>query len=235
MILLLQLGKLSKGKKKPLAKEFLKVFPALLVFLIQRNFVGFRKEKLIENSAFISFNLSFGPYLIWFCFLPLREERSHMDYRIIRPIVFHYFEHPHCRTAEGDGDDALYFSETPRILCGFAVTWRNSGFPKCHLSKYKDPLLNVRVQAPWFQIRFASDCAIRGGKHEDGCIAATPKWAFCGKQSQQSASPRFKSCIRAGRSVTDSWPKNTFLLPSPSWGSCSSTTFDCKCRNKSPR
>lgn len=189
-------------------------------FLIQRNFVGFGKEKLIENSAFISFNLSFDPYLIWFCFLPLREETSHTDYRIIRPIVFHYFEHPHRRPAEGDGDDALYFSKTPRILRAFAITWRNSGLPKCHLSKFKDPPLNVRVQAPWFQIRFASDCTIRGGKQEDGCIAATHKWAFCGKQSQQSASPCFKSCKRADTSVTDSWPKTRFLLPSPSRGSC---------------
>lgn len=157
-----------------------------------------------------------------------------MDYRIIRPIVFHYFEHPHRRPAEGDGDDALYFSKTPRILRGSAVTWCNSGFLKCHLSKYKDPPLNVRVQAPWFQISSASDCAIRGGKQEDGCIAATHKWAFCGKQSQQSASPSFKSCKCAGRSVTDSWPKNTFLLPSPSRNSCYSTNCDCKCLNKSP-
>lgn len=139
----------------------------------------------------------------------------------------------HTRPAEGDGDGALYFSKTPRILRGFAVAWRNSGFPKCHPSKYKYPPLNVRVQAPWFQIRFASDCTIRGGKQGDGCIASTHKWAVCGKQSQQSASPCFKSCTRAGRSVTDSWPKNTFLLPSPSRGSCYSTNFDCKCRNKS--
>lgn len=94
-------------------RQSLGPFGALLTFL---TFL-FKVILYFEKSAFISFNLSFGPVSD---LLSGPEGRKKPHYcRIITPSSFST-----SAPAQGDDDAAIYFSERPRLLRG----WRNFGF-----------------------------------------------------------------------------------------------------------